>query len=253
MTGVAIQKEKPITFSRPMVLAILAGLKQQTRRVVKLPHENSLGVWEPVLVGGPTGGRDRRGNLIPEEVGIWHTRTGDCLLNPYGPTGTKLWVREEHYRFGHWEIVPNTRTNTGLDKWRFVANRPEVLFEPPATFRKAMNRRDPATPAWHKRLARFMPRELARIFIQVVASRAERLQAISPADCEAEGLLRFQGGVETWWGTGLEGSEPSLNSCLFLSPVECYRNLWEVLHGEGSWEENPLVFVTSFGGVEVKV
>jgi hypothetical protein len=64
--------EKPILFSGPMVRAILAGTKTQTRRVCKLD-----GLTEPDL---------------------YETRDGDLIdpvtLCPYGQTGNRLWVRE---------------------------------------------------------------------------------------------------------------------------------------------------------------
>lgn len=95
-------KEKPILFSGPMVRALLDGRKTQTRRAVKLPHNNPLGEWEPIVIGGPDGGRTAAGETLPLQGGIWHTRTGDSLMSPYGQPGDRLWVRETH------AIVPRT-------------------------------------------------------------------------------------------------------------------------------------------------
>ena len=65
-------KERPILFSAPMVRAILAGEKTQTRRIIK-PQPDSRGlrlthIWED-----------------------WHGRSIKC---PYGDIGDHLWVRE---------------------------------------------------------------------------------------------------------------------------------------------------------------
>lgn len=65
-------KERPILFSGPMVRAILAGQKTQTRRVMRFDAEGAdmvrLDRWTPTMTSGPR-----------------------C---PYGVPGDRLWVRE---------------------------------------------------------------------------------------------------------------------------------------------------------------
>jgi len=72
--------ERPILFSAPMVRAILAGQKTQTRRVAKFTDAGHL--KEP-------GGRRR-----------WHHDDPNATLAcPYGQPGDRLWVREAHWFF----------------------------------------------------------------------------------------------------------------------------------------------------------
>lgn len=73
-------KERPILFSAPMVRAILAGTKTQTRRVIK-PHpqmvtDHRMAPWE----GDPA--------VLMELLASTGRR---C---PYGQPGDRLWVRE---------------------------------------------------------------------------------------------------------------------------------------------------------------
>jgi hypothetical protein len=93
--------DRPILFSAPMVRALLAGTKTQTRRVLKLPtkgiyERKDMGGWAPTINGGGgsfTIGRDGTRVPAPETVGIWHQTTGRCLNAPY-QIGDRLWVRE---------------------------------------------------------------------------------------------------------------------------------------------------------------
>jgi hypothetical protein len=90
-----IQLEHPILMSTPMVQAILAGTKTQTRRVVK-PEPHPYGT-EIIDSGRPFfKGKGRWHNrfLISEnpkryEIASMH----DC---PFGKEGDLLWVRESH-------------------------------------------------------------------------------------------------------------------------------------------------------------
>jgi hypothetical protein len=166
-------KERPILFSGPMVRAIREGRKTQTRRVVMpLP---------------PRGASD------PSRMttGRWLFSTfGQGWRCPYGEAGDRLWVREDHYRYGHWEEVPGVRTKKGRQKWRFVADTQKVLFEPPegVEVRLGRHHKDPGTRAWHKRLGRFMPRAFMRTLLEVVKIRLERVWEVTDADILREGV-----------------------------------------------------------------
>jgi hypothetical protein len=111
-----------------------------------------------------------------------------------------------------------------------------VRFDQPETFRKGRHSVDPETVAWHKRLARFMPRKAARMALAIEAVRAERLQAISEEDATAEGAAKLSwDGEETWFEDEANGT------------YRCgFAGLWAHLHGAGSWDANPWVAVVSF-------
>jgi hypothetical protein len=65
-------KERPILFSGPMVRALLAGTKTQTRRVFKSPRRKD-GL-----------------QLLPDVL----AKIGVGAASPYGQPGDRLWVRE---------------------------------------------------------------------------------------------------------------------------------------------------------------
>lgn len=220
-------KAKPILFSAAMVRALLNGTKTQTRRTVKKqpPDHADFCLCKTKMCGG-----NRK----------WH------LGNPYGQPGDHLWVREEHYQFGHWEPVEGKLTKGGRQKWRFVPDDSEVLFDIFTDYRKGRHSADPATPAWHKRLARFMPRKYSRITLEVVSVRVERLQEISAEDSIAEGIR-----VEKGSGP-IEGQDcymMTTNSGYMrgkAGAIAAYQNLWESINGPGSWNLNPWVWVVEF-------
>lgn len=168
-----------------MALAVLDDLKTNTRRLGKIQSSDytELGVMH---IGHATKGLEVQATYraFPGQ-GSARWAIEAC---PYGKPGDKLWVREEHYRYGHWQQVHGVKTKTGKTKWQFVADSDEVLFDPPKSFKKSIHENGASTVTWHKRLARFMPRNLSRITLEIVNIRAERLQDISEADAKAEGV-----------------------------------------------------------------
>lgn len=239
----------PIPFSRPMVAAIRAGRKSQTRRMLRadVPEPPAMDAIAPgrtarhpapyldAYCSEPQTAANPRGM---SRTWCWWTRddrVGECFKVPYAP-GDRLWVREEHYRFGHWEPIDGARTRTGRQKWAFVADSDEVLFHAPATgMRLGRHHQDPGTPAWHKRLPRFMFRRHSRMTLTVTAVRVQRLHDIDEADAAAEGMqeptLRDLGGelAQAAW-----------------SDRQVFSRLWNHLHGPGAWDTNPWVSATTF-------
>lgn len=226
----------PIPFSAPMVRAILREIekpgtgKTQTRRLVK-----------------PQGGSTCWQERAPSGDHVWKTDVrhafGPATMLDLYDIGDRLWVREEHFQFGHWEIDPGKLTKGGRDKWRFVADRPEVVFVPPAEYRNGRHAKDPATPAWHKRLGRFIFRKHSRMTLYVTDVRVERLQDISEADAIAEGLElipREQRGQQLLFRV------PGVDVPVGASPPHLYGRLWNFINGPGAWQENPWVVAYTF-------
>lgn len=231
-------KERPILFNAPMVRAILAGNKTQTRRVVKLPHTNPLGQWEPTTVGGP-GVRFSDGTPAPEQPAVWHTRTGDALLCPYGQPGDRLWVREAFRLAASLDrLSPNDVGEKALDAGY---NTPWAPTQFEADGRRA--------GAWHGfdtpprvttpgklRPGIHMPRWACRLVLEITRVRVERLQAINHMDALAEGV----------------GLNPSAADLTMTTPAGeslprvMFRALWEQINGAGAWDANPWVWVVEF-------
>lgn len=219
-------KERPILFSAPMVRALLADTKTQTRRVVKLPHENPLGRWEVLPWGGPNGGRTRDGQTVPFQNVIGHSRTGEIIGCPYGQPGDRLWVRET-FRKIDGQTQPWIETD-----YRASYTHGDRLGD-------LMGMRPPRwTPAIH------MPRAASRISLEVTGVRVERLQDISYEDALAEGVHNMAPAVEDECIQSGETSEDFARRMRW--PQRQYRLLWEQINGPGSWDANPWVWVVEF-------
>jgi len=233
-------RERPILFSAPMVCALLAGTKTQTRREVKVPHGNPLGTWEPMPIGGPNGGRTNAGDTIPEQSCIWHTHTGERIACPYGEPGDKLWVREAwRVSRAHDLTAPaNLPHERGLTVM-YAAGGSRAHDDSG----QYVNDDDYPTsmPNWAGRLrpGMFMPRWASRILLEIDEIRVERLNDISGRDAVAEGIEP----VGSRWRHYFF---PNDDSAAWEFACNSYASLWESINGKGSWDANPWVFVICF-------
>lgn len=209
-------KERPILFSAPMVRAILADIKTQTRRTIKgdLDDEERLhvGMYHPTVI-------DRQGDEQPgpEVFGAWTTNGEWAMKCPYGQPGDRLWVRETFQQFSEDGEILYKADKAGFDAMNELKR--DEFYE--ARWR----------PSIH------MPRWASRITLEVTGVKVERLQDISEADAAAEGIIRQS---TTGWF-----SVPGLNGAGTTARAG-YALLWNSIHGPGSWEANPWVWCVSF-------
>lgn len=197
--------EKPIAFSPPMVRAFRAGIKTQTRRILKKAQGPSLSVdyddeaGEAVLswLTGPGPGYD-----VEEEI---------LRVRPAYLPGDRLWVREGYSGPHSMASKPPRDWPQGSPIWYWADGNPEH-------------------GDWTKpKPGMFMTRWMAREFGECTEVRVERLQAISETDCIAEGCAGGHGAIPGY--------------AYSATPHEHYAHIWESLNGAGSWALNPWVWV----------
>lgn len=218
--------ERPILFSAPMVRAILAGRKTQTRRVAKIgdwPERGVVGSFSPAPE-----------EYAPEIFGAMfsNSRGAETLVPcPYGAPGDRLWVKET------WRPKASARA-VG---WEITyAADGEVLF---ANLERVSHTwRCPKAAATGNVTPLFMPRWASRITLEVTGVRVERVQDISEEDARAEGAAhRIAPGGDLAGAFALPGEE-----AVQINYRAHFRDLWESINGAGSWARNPWVWVVSF-------
>jgi hypothetical protein len=222
--------DRPIIFSEPMVRALLDGHKTQTRRLLYSE-------------------RKARGNVIPASASMMSVvRNGRevALWPPLGSTpehyftlsgwekvkpGDRLWVREsvQLRSVGPGNEVGITYVADG--------DTPNVHF-----YNLNGHTMSPVykTPPIH------MLRAVSRLTLIVTATKIEPLKSLSAADAVAEGV---QGDEEGGYFIPI-GHGDWIGS---FGPRAVFADLWERLHGVGSWKNNPEVVAISFRVVKANI
>lgn len=219
-------KERPILFSAPMVRALLAGTKTQTRRAMK-PQPATKGRWTEWC---------HKGVLVTDQNVAWQPfETGFPLalstpglgwLCPYGQHGDRMWVKETtlNVEDAGWVGPVYVASDEGQQalEWGYGESDDPDFIEP-------FNLK--------KRSSLFMSRAMSRILLEITDVRVERLQDISTTDALAEGIvLQRDGGFGLADTTHYHSADPRMS----------YWSLWETINGTGSVETNPWVWAVSF-------
>lgn len=233
--------DKPILFSGPMVRALLAGTKTQTRRILK--PQPSAYAGNPVPPEGRSWvakSRDEPYFAMHDDQVHWcwwdeYNRQGPDWIKLRVTKGDRLWVREAH------ALLPRTayRASVGTGTIEQVEHPTDGYSA--AVFREGFDRS--GRPLWRPSI--HMPRWASRITLTVTDVRVERLQNCSEADALAEGMT--QATAEAIMG-------PDQLALYAATHVVCpeargrilYETIWDHINGAGAWSLNPWVAAYSF-------
>lgn len=235
-------KERPILFSAPMVRALLAGTKTQTRRAVSRGNSvldwdgNSLAKWGGLDLSIATAfSAQTKGAAVGSPAGVVSLHALASGLPGYRPG--------EHTSH---RIYPRWRPGDRL--WVKETFCPEYFDDSTVGYRADWIGTDLAKePKWRPSI--FMPRWASRITLEITDVRVQRLRDISEADAIAEGveatsppdLLRYRDylpekeAIRPW--AARRGWTYARNS--FLS-------LWESINGTASLAADPWVWALTF-------
>lgn len=226
-----------------MVLALLAGAKTQTRRLVK---------GDVVDVGRSEWWGPRRVVHLPrcqrafcEQVNDYETACGgfDCgadgrtQRSPYGAPGDRLWVKETWRTEKVYDELAPRDLPKDASVW-FEADGPHPAVPPP---------HDHLGPG-KGRPSIFMMRYMSRLLLGVTEVRVERLQDISEADAKAEGVRPF------FEVNACIGRDQRITSGELAGAAEhraSYACLWDEINDDrATWKSNPWVWVVSFARLD---
>lgn len=230
--------DRPIIFSAPMIRALLAGRKTQTRRCLTpraLLAEPSR--FQKVAKDKATG------------RAVWEAWDGSFPCNAFRAgvdcstpivstvnVGDRLWVRESCRAEERSDGCDGIRYVADSD-WRMIENSAEAANAWVAlNHYRSTDEKEPrgeVVPSIH------MPRWASRITLIVEDVRIERLCRISVQDCYAEGIDRPAG---PFMGSDVCGRDNARNH---------YRALWNSLHDEAgdTWADNPWIVAATFSVV----
>lgn len=202
--------DRPIIFSAPMVRAMLAGRKTQTRRILRYqPTLMPTGMWHVYNAHG--------GYFCENAVEVG---TAAIDYAPYA-VGDRLYVRE------NWQ-----------SDVAHQASKPSCIPVGERIFFQAggsINTTDLSMCAQGWRPCIHMPRWASRITLPVIDVRVQRLQDISEADATAEGAPC---GFLDEDGKFYEATEGTYRAG--------FAGLWAHLHGADAWDVNPWIVAPTF-------
>lgn len=250
--------DRPILFSAPMVRALLAGTKTQTRRplsrswpVLGTRWTHKSAPWEgldfsravartrntmAVALCGDDAWPDPHLDvpfLHPDDAArgaLWQDDELWYRVRPPFEVGDRLWVKETWRTHRSWDdhkpvdIIPASR----------------IWYE--------ADDRDNCDQHGKVRVSIHMPRWASRLTLTVTDVRVERLQDISEADAIAEGctpLSHPAGRSDLLWH--------HIAPDQWQAPTRWYRKLWDSINGPGAWDANPWVVAVSFDVREGKI
>ena len=206
---------KPILFSTPMVQAILDGRKTQTRRVIK---DKDIANWFDIDVDG------KPIAYIDQETGDSYPPTHRAKYQP----GDILWVRET------WAArCDECDSNQGTGYRDATCAYGDCN-------RYVYKADDNGCPGGKWRPSTHMPREAARLFLEVKNVQVEMLQDITEHNARLEGCIDSHDKI-------CDGKFDDVTE-FYLTAKDAFIELWDSINAKRGYpfESNPWVWVITF-------
>lgn len=227
------KNEYGIIYSPPMVIAKLAGIKTQTRRMISP---------QPILTSqlGDEQHDGRKQYFVEDGKLRTPARYGSIEVRcPYGMPGDLSWGRESH-AFVPWA------SGAELHAPDQEHDRTGVRYK--ATWDRSHSGR--WRPSIH------MHRWASRILDEIVQVRVQRIQDITEAEAIAEGVRQVtkDGKLMKYcvYNAGFKFDMSTVPwSEMPRTARECYAHLWDELHGAGAWKRNDWVWALTMKPIQI--
>lgn len=225
--------EKPILFNAEMVNAILSGRKTQTRRIISEKTLHLFGVASSA------------GECHPLELCDDRSQSYYVEFCPLGKPGDQLWVRETFSLLGNEDgVCVDWQDNMVKSDEQAAARIYKASCEqkhgdyglysiPDSAYWKPDTTNMKYEGSWRPSI--HMPRWASRINLLITGVRVERLNTISTGDAMAEGYPAER-----------EATGGSLDAWLW------FRELWDGIYPDNTFEVNPWCWVIEFERMEAK-
>ncbi|HAH24929.1 MAG TPA: hypothetical protein DCL77_14445 [Prolixibacteraceae bacterium] len=229
--------ERPILMSEVMVMSLLDDIKRETRRVIKTTKNG----WDCQKMEFT-----QARNIIAADITEKYKGNSKSLIGfhaffkaedsthqlgircPYGQVGDVLWVRESWRR----QIITGLLGSQFIFKAKKGNHGQELSYEESKLKWK---------PSIH------MPKNEARIWLQLEEVKVERLKDITDEGAIAEGVRLHKGGIH-WLNYIAQKYHTTQFIYHFRSARSSYMSLWQMLAKEKSVmpRNDPWVWVLKF-------
>ncbi len=215
---------KPMVYTAQMVPLIMADLKTQSRRIMRIQPDE--------VLNGKAYMYEYEGEVFDHKKSTVSPLKTWKEIKPPHQSGDIAYVAEGYQidsDFGY--LINYERTVAGI----YTAGRATFLHQlTPHEWKLFSNRKKPHA----KTSGRFMYASLARTWLEILGVKAERIQDISEEDAKAEGAKLYCWGVD-------EKTYTTDPVTAFRYPA-CYKNgfswLWNSIHGPNAWKRDDWIW-----------
>lgn len=171
-------------------------------------------------------------------------------IKPRYQVGETVYIKEAHYRYGHWKEAGITKTGRIMFEFEPMIPYekdvyfPDSLLDYPLFIRKGIDN----GVGWYLRSPLFLPTWAARDFVKITDVRAERFQNLTEQEFLREGGWKCCEGIcgEGTMAYGFGYGDKLLRGEFSLTYKDEYDKLWNAINPKYPCELNPWLWRYEF-------